>query len=317
MTTDVDLQASPEVLATEGETPEVIEELAPLEPIPQWDKRYKDVFSELGAIPEKGRTYQETFLDYAKEQQGYHTKIEQERARIAREAQDYQQRLGRYDQIVAPHRQVLDMAGMSPEQAMHQGVAILMGLRSDPAGTLRELAQMTRQDLSQLTQDQPYIDPQVKALQDQLNQLQNMTARQQQQAAQEYQQRAFAEISHEIGTFAEAKDDSGNLLHPHLDTVQPLMAELIFGREAQRRNDPSKPSLTLDEAYERACKLSPDIAQAIESEKAVREAAKKSAQAKKESDSAKRVTGKRSGKDVDVGDLEDDILANYRKSQAA
>jgi len=319
MTTEEILQESGTVepvadeLAAPDIAEEVTEELPPLEPFPKWDKRYKDVFSELGTIPERGREYQQAMHDLYKEQQGYATKVEQERAEALRRAQQADV----YNQAIAPYQQMILNSGATPDVFIRQALGLASQLENDPRETLLRLAQRAGVDLAQATQDQPYIDPQVKALQDELRQLRDSVTQREQRQAAEFQQRALAEINNEIGTFASAQDDSGNPLHPHFETVQPVMAELIHGREVQRRNNPALASLTMQEAYERACKLSPEVEQAGESERKAKEAAKRAAEAKKAADASKRVAGKHTGKDASgEEDIKAEILKNLRKQAA-
>lgn len=326
MSTGADLQdASPEVTDLAPETldesierslagePEVIEPetvLEPLEPPPKWDKRYKEVFQKWNELPE-GRNYQEAMLELYNQGQGYTTKVEQERAQL----RDYYERM---DSVIQPYQQLIAMTGATPDQFIRQAMGLTMQLQQNPRETILRLAQSAGIDLSQVGQDQPYVDPTVKALQQQLQALQQQDVQRQQRQAYEMRERVRTESEQQLNAFASAQDESGQPLHPHLDTVQETMAELIRGREAQRQYQPGLASMTLDEAYERACKLSPEVAQAVESQKAAKEAAARHAKAKKEQEAAKRVTGKKTGADR-AGDesLEETIRASMRKAQAA
>lgn len=58
-------------------------------------------------------------------------------------------------------------------------------LAKDPAGMIPKLAEMYGVDLQSLVAEQPYVDPQVSALQQQLQQLQQAQTQQQQFAQQQ------------------------------------------------------------------------------------------------------------------------------------
>ena len=95
------------------------------------------------------------------------------------------------------------------------------------------------------------------------------------------------------------------------------MAQLIQGREAQRQQDPSLPTLELSEAYTQACRLHPDIAQAAEEAARKAEVAEKAAKAKKASNAAKRVAGGKSGEPVQKLTLKQEIQKNIRAQASA
>jgi hypothetical protein len=317
MTTDHDLQESEleiEELATDEEVLEVpaeeeIEEpeFDPIDPPPKWDKRYKEVFSEWAGL-ERGREYQEAMLELYNKNQGYTTQVEQERAALRGYVQQW-------DQVISPYEQMIASTGATPDAFVRQALGLTMQLQHNPRETILRLAQGAGLDLNQLQQEQPYIDPQVKSLQDRLNAMQESWQQRERRQAQEYAQRVEHEVTQQIGAFADAPDESGSPLHPHLDAVHPIMAELIHGREAQRRSNPGLPPLSLDEAYERACKISPDIGMQSEAERRAKDVAARSAKAKKATEAAKRVSGKRTGPDNSVEDsVEDEIRKLWRKA---
>jgi hypothetical protein len=66
----------------------------------------------------------------------------------------------------------------------------------------------------------------------------------------------------------------------------------------------------LDEAYERACKLSPEIAQAVSKQQETVALADKAAKAKKAAEAAKRVRTGSSGKAPETKSLRDAIREN-------
>ena len=299
------MQTEPEVpLETIDETPidETLElSEPPLEPPGKWDRRYKEVFEEWGQHP-NGRKWQETILDYYKDNQGYATQLEQDRARFRQQAETW-------GQVIQPYEQMIAMAGVTPDHFVRQAMGLAMQLQQNPRDTLVQLARRANIDLNQLVQDQPYVDPQVMNLQTQMQRLQETYRQREQRQAQEQVQRIQSEIDQQLRSFANAKADNGDPKFPHfsIPEVQEEMAAFIRGR----------PDLSLEDAYARACRDVPAVAQAEEREKRMKEVAARAARAKKEADAAKRVQGKFPGDDpVSADSLEAEILKNVRKQAA-
>ena len=114
---DEAVEAEPEGVEPEGEptAEEVQEALDALEPPPKWDKRYKEVFNSWAEKNEDGtpkygnfRDWQKTVIDLYKEQQGYSTKVEQERAEARKQAEQYQQYLKQISGVVSPYQEFLN-----------------------------------------------------------------------------------------------------------------------------------------------------------------------------------------------------------------
>ena len=133
-----------------------------------------------------------------------------------------------------------------------------------------------------------------------------------QRQAEDWKRQMQAENANQLNAFTEAVDESGNKTHPHIEAVQETMAQLIYGRENMRRQNPGLPALGLDEAYDQACKLSPDIvgaqAKAVDAERL----AKANADAKKATEAAKREKSGSTGKDTPEKSLRDEIRANIK-----
>lgn len=292
-----------EPVIDEPEIEEIVDiEEPPLEPPNKWDRRYKEVFEEWGKHP-NGRKWQESILDYYKENQGYATQLEQERAR-------YRQQAETWEQVLQPYQQMIAMAGVTPDHFARQAMGLAMQLQQNPRDTLVQLAQRAGIDLNQLVQDQPYVDPQVSTLQQEVQRMRREQVQREQRQAQEQVIRIQSEIDQQLRSFANAKADNGDPKYPHfsIQEVQDEMAAIIRGR----------PDTSLEDAYARACREVPEVAQAEAKQKQIKEAAARAAKAKKEAEAARRVPGKYSGEEpVAEGSLEADILKNYRKSQAA
>lgn len=99
------------------------------------------------------------------------------------------------------------------------------------------------------TAEDEYADPQVKALQQQVAQLQGFLNQQQQTQMQSVQQ----DTQSMIDKFASAKDADGNLKYPHFEEVRDRMGVLIQGNQAQ----------DLESAYEMAIYADPKLRQSL------------------------------------------------------
>jgi hypothetical protein len=116
---------------------------------------------------------------------------------------------------------------MDEVAATRQLLAAHKYLREDPQQALRWLAKSYGVDLTAVNDDtateDEYADPQMKAMQQQIAQLQGTITNQQQQAQNMQKQ----EVQAMIDNFQTAKDADGNLKHPHFDVVQNQMSGLI------------------------------------------------------------------------------------------
>ena len=339
MTTDVDQQEStladdlaanlvtdesPEDLAvdtaevSEVEEPTVQEVLEALEPPPKWDKRYKEAFSEWGAAGEdgnpmysNGRAWQEAMLELYQTGQGYTTQVEQERAQLRQQYEGLQQQAHQWNSVLQPYNDLFASSGMTPDQAVRQALGLVHSIRSNPQATFQRLAREAGLDLNTLANGQEWQSPEAKEIQDlkrQINQDRQARLRQEQQWQQQQVQRLEAENAQQIQAFAEAVDDNGNPLHPHLEAVESIMAQLVHGHNAMNSGTPPD----LEAIYQHACKLSPEIAQAEADKAEADRLAKANAEAKKAAAAAKTVKAGSSGKEAPDQSLREAIKANMQ-----
>lgn len=317
---------SPEVEATD-EAPEaeavaeaIEEAIEALEPPPKWDRRYKEVFSSWTASGEdgnpmypNGREWQEAMLELYNSNQSYATKVEQERAEAKKKAEQYENYLRQISGVVSPYQQFLNESGMTPDLAMRQGLGLLQSLKQDPKSTMLRLAREHNVDLQSALSEQPWQSPEskeIETLKQKLAEFERNSLRTQQEQAAARMQASRAETAKQINAFAEAKDESGNLKHPYLETVQEQMATLIYGREQMRQTNPNMPKMGLDEAYEAACKLNPEVAQAEAERSEKARLAQKDAEAKKAVSAAKHVKSGSAGKEKSQKSLRETIREN-------
>lgn len=235
-----------------------------------WGKQYKEVFSQIAQTPEQ-RAAAEAWLNQWKETQGYITKRDQEYA-------DYRKRLDPIYDVVKPYEQYWHQQGMDTVSGVRQLMSYAEALAKDPASMIPQLAQMYGVDLQSLVAEQPYIDPQVQALQSQLQQMQQA----EQMRAQQIQQQQFHRLTEEIRAFESAADEQGNPKAPHFARVFDSMVKLANGGMAQ----------DIQSAYDLAVRLDADLQAEIAAEKAKQDAAARAAEAKKAVDASRTVKSK-------------------------
>jgi hypothetical protein len=230
-----------EVAETEVEE-KAEEEEKPLEAItpPQhWPKDFKEDFEKLPVEA------QHLLYDRHKELEGDYTKKTQGIAK-------YRKRQEAFDEILKPHMDDFSRAGMDEVGAVRQLLAAHDYLRKDPKQAIQWLAKNYGVDMSEVgmdTAEDEYADPQVKALQQQVAQLQGFLNQQQQTQMQSVQQ----DTQSMIDKFASAKDADGNPKYPHFEEVRDRMGVLIQGNQAQ----------DLESAYEMAIYADPKLRQSL------------------------------------------------------
>ena len=169
---------------------------------------------------------------------------------------------------VGPHQEWLQLAGLSPDVAIQRALGWEKYIMQNPVQGSLEFLRARGVDLSQLQQAiQPehdqYLTPEERQSREQMTQ--NSTALQQvtqrmdsfQQAQVDQQNSAnYAYWQNELGTFIEAKDDSGNLKHPHIEHVANDMTEMVYASR-QRGEQPN-----LENIYENAVWRNPETRKA-------------------------------------------------------
>ena len=152
-----------------------------------------------------------------------------------REFADYRKRADPLLSLVERYEPRLNISGLSFDQGVNQLFAIAEYLGqnpdqalpylgstyrpSDPAGTLRALAKAWGSDLSQLGQDEPYIDPTVQGLVSPIAQRLNRIEQWFQQTDLDRTERARSEVASRLQAFEEEKDASGNPKYPYFREV--------------------------------------------------------------------------------------------------
>ena len=231
---------------------EQVEEKAPvLEALTapkHWPKEEQEIFNTWDA------NVQHQVMDRYKAMEGDYTKKTQALAK-------YKKRNESLDEIYGPFRDDFQRAGMDEVAATRQLLAAHKYLREDPQQALKWLAQSYGVDLKAVNDDtaieDEYADPQMKAMQQQIAQLQGTINNQQQQAQNMQKQ----EVQAMIDNFQTAKDADGNLKHPHFDVVQNQMSGLISSGVAK----------DIESAYEMAVYANPETRAKVLDEKVKKE----------------------------------------------
>ena len=208
-----------EVAAKDDEEKAEDEPLEAIAPPQHWPNDFKEQFEKMDA------TGQHLFMKRYKDLEGDYTKKTQSLAK-------YRKRQEAFDEIMKPHMDDFSRAGMDEVGAVRQLLAAHDYLRKDPKQAIQWLAKNYGVDMSEVgidsTEEDDYADPQVKALQQQVAQLQGFLNQQQQTQMQSVQQNTQSMIDQ----FAGEKDANGNPKHPHFSEVRDRMGVLIQGNQA-------------------------------------------------------------------------------------
>ncbi|MBX2825820.1 MAG: hypothetical protein KTR33_13900 [Gammaproteobacteria bacterium] len=280
-------EAEPE--SSEDEEQESQDEEEVIQAPEHWSDEDKAVFVEL---PETAQNY------LLKREQQYEKGI-REKSEAAKP----------YQEALKPFEGMLKARGIDPVQAIQYWANAQMQIDANPEAALSALAKSYGLELSVPSKDtqtedpDPFVDPEVKKLQKELDDLksQNQSIQTQYQATS--QQEAYAQIQN----FAEAKDDQGNLKHPYFEQARGVMQGLIQTGVAA----------DLETAYEQAVWSLPEFrdeyakTQAEAAEEAARK--KRETAAAKAKKTAKTVKGKNSAPKTEkkTRTLRDDLTEAY------
>tara|TARA_R110000787_G_scaffold224116_1_gene332365 strand:- start:688 stop:1776 length:1089 start_codon:yes stop_codon:yes gene_type:complete len=220
-TEEVETESEAELEEVKEGEPEEKEEkpLEAIKPPQHWPNDFKEQFESMGA------TGQHLFMKRYKDLEGDYTKKTQGLAK-------YRKRQEAFDELMSPFKGDFERAGMDDVGAVRQLLAAHDYLRKDPKQAIGWLAKNYGVDISEVgidsTENEDYADPEVKALKQQVAQLQNFLQAQQNQQTQSVQ----SSTQSMIDQFAQEKDANGNAKHPHFDNVRDRMGVLIQANQA-------------------------------------------------------------------------------------
>lgn len=274
------------------------------EPPTHWSAAAKETFK---ALPEQGQKF---VLDRFKAMEGDYTRKTQEIANFKKE-------YGRVDEMFAPHKEVLRQKGFTPSSLIEawanvetklaagpdSAVEVIKGLVNGygiPPEKLAAAFGLTRQQATQVQDGKqpvavengqpvavpPEVARELQQLREQVGSFGQkfQTIEQREEAtrrAQEFQQEQAAE--NQVNEFRSAKDDKGNLLHPHMEEVESLMTSLANAALASKQAVPS-----LKELYETAVYANPSTREKVLTAQRQQEEAKRTEAAKAKAANARK-----------------------------
>jgi len=161
--------------------------------------------------------------------------------------------LEQVDSLLAPRREAWALNGMTEAQALNQLLALSEFATRDPQEFVKYFASQNQIDLEALVWDDEPVDPQYKALQDELS-----TVKGQLEGFSTAQQQAnHNALVNGVISFAKQVSSDGTLLRPHMDALGDRILPYI---EVVRA---TKPALSfgelMQEAYDMACWGTPEI----------------------------------------------------------
>jgi hypothetical protein len=204
--------------------------------------------------------------------QAYLTQQEQQRSQLERQWQPIQE-------MIAPFSQHWAQQGMDTQQGLRQLFGYAQALATNPAETLLQLAEMYGVDLQKQFEDRPYVDPATETLQRKFQELESRLSYQ-----DEHARRAqHMQLSDTVRAFAEAKDASGNLLHPHFED-EGVFNDMLRAVGMGYAQDP-------ETAYNIVVNSRPDIREKIAAQQKAAEDAKAIAAARQKTATVTRIVG--------------------------
>lgn len=143
--------------------------------------------------------------------------------------QEKAQGIAAITEAIEPWKDHLARLGVTPEQAIRELFAARSHLDSDPLNGILQIAQaygVTDQLKSRFapeTDDNDFIDPEVKALKQEISALKSQI----EQTQSGFNQQAYSQAQQQIDSFKSATDESGELKHPYFDQVRTRMQPLV------------------------------------------------------------------------------------------
>ena len=188
-------------------------------PAPEhWTSEQKEAFTSL--TPEAQRVLLDRDAEF---QKGYQERV---------------QGIANIQQALEPYKQIIAQMGVSEDQAIRSLFAAYGQLTANPLEGIRRLAQNfgVLDQLAEPDTNDDFVDPEIKALREQVQNLQGQLH----QFGEYQSQSVQAQGQQQVESFKSATDANGNLLHPHFEDALPLIVPLVQSGKS------------LEEAYEEA-----------------------------------------------------------------
>ena len=264
----------------EGESQETpVQEEPVLEPIDAPHSWSSDAKQHWGNVP---RELQEVIANRAKDSVADYTRKTQEAAEMKKQADAVLSR-------IEPYKAGIEQRGVAPEVYVEQLLQADQALAQNPVEALNYLAQSyTGKSLAELigatSQEgqgqQPSYDPRVADLQKGFSELQGYLKTQEEQKAIQN----FQKTTSFVENFYSKKDESGLPVFKHIEKVKAEIPELINSLRA--KNPETSNEVLLQQAYEQAAWLNPEVRVELMKQEALKE--------KQKAESAKRSAGLKS-----------------------
>jgi hypothetical protein len=234
---------------SEGQEPEKV-----FQPPEHWSSDEKAQFS---ALPPEA---QEILLERDKHfQSGYQERV---------------QSISDIEAAIEPWKQHLAQRGLTADQAIRNLFAIQAQVESNPVDGILWLAQnygVLDQLKGQFAPDTDgdFIDPEVKALNSKIAELEGKIS----QTSQQIQQSQTVSAQQELDNFVNAVDADGKPAHPHFEAAKPLIASLV-GQGKSLEDAYNEAVWTVPEYRESQSKPEPPAENEVEKARKVKQAKK-------------------------------------------
>lgn len=258
--------------APEEETTQEQGEAPAIEAPSHWSEADKALFEK---APDELKSW---MLDRHKAMEADYTRKTQEVAEDRKVAQEFKQ-------TIQPYEAIMRSEGATPIQAVTELLNMAYVLRvGTPQQKLQLITNTARQfgvDLSQSTAEPEYRDPQIAALEADVDGLKTKLTSQEMKAAQE----RAVQIQTQVESFKSETTPEGSPKYPHFEKLRGTMGDLIriSGQKGQ--------ALSIAEAYEQAAWADKDIRQEILSAQQKAAEKKSEAERKAKAEAAKKAKG--------------------------
>lgn len=238
-------------------------EPTPFEYPNQWNKDTRAAVEAMLGQPD-GRKWADSIRKQWDEHDGRYRTTQAERDR-------YRSQADRWQQAIQPYEQQYRMLGMDPYAGVQQAIAWQAAIHQNPQQTLAQLAQMYGIQLGgQPAEDEPYVDPYVKKIEQQYAQRFGNIENAIQSVLGQFGHQAQEQALGQIHAFATETDEDGTPKHPYFNEIpQDELVRLVNA------------GYSLDKAYSIACMSNDDVRAKMEQARAVKDAAARRVQAEK------------------------------------
>lgn len=218
------------------------------------------------------------------------------------EAAQLRQRFEPFDAVLQDYSSELSTMGVKePSQYLRDLIEGDLLIQKDPQTAILRLAEMGGVDLAKLNElrdsgQMSANDPlmsRLDRLERQYSQRERELSRVEQQRQYEFLNQQKAQLDKEINDWAQAKDQSGNLLRPYVEQVKMNMESFVDAVRAEKPN--AKPLEIVQEAYDIAVSRHPEIQALVKKENEQKEQQRKIAEAREKASAAKRASSSVSG----------------------